>query len=64
MAWDPSTDPSVVGYRLYQGGESLIYTNVVDVGTTTLATITALVPGSTYYFAVTAYDSSGLESTF
>ena len=64
MAWDPSSDPSVVGYRLYQGGESLVYTNVVDVGNATLATITALVPGSTYYFAVTAYDSSGLESAF
>lgn len=64
LAWDLSSDPSVTGYRLYQGGQSQDYTNVVDVGNVDTTTITELMPGLTYYFAVTAYDSTGLESTF
>ncbi len=64
LAWDPSPDPSVTGYRLYQGGESQIYTNVVDVGSEDTATIAGLSPDVTYYFAVTAYDTTGLESAF
>ena len=64
LAWDPSPDPSITGYRLYQGGESQIYTNVMDVGTADTATITGLDPEVTYYFAVTAYDATGLESAF
>jgi hypothetical protein len=43
---------------------SLNYTNVVDVGSNLTASISGLVAGATYYFAVTAYDSTGLESTF
>jgi hypothetical protein len=54
----------VVGYRLYQGGVSQVYTNVVDVGNSTSNTVAGLVAGATYYFAVTAYDSVGLESAF
>ncbi|HLH54281.1 MAG TPA: fibronectin type III domain-containing protein [Verrucomicrobiae bacterium] len=64
LAWDASTDPSVVGYRLYEGTASQSYTNMVDVGDATTVTIPGLIPGTTYYFAVTAYDSSGLESPF
>ena len=64
LAWDPSTDPSVVGYRLYQGGESQVYTNVVDVGAANTTTITGLAPGATYYFALTAYDANDFESAF
>ena len=64
LAWDPSTDPSVVGYRLYQGGESQVYSNVVDVGAANTTTIKGLAPGATYYFAVTAYDANGFESDF
>ena len=64
LAWDPSPDPTVVGYELYQGVESLTYTSMVDVGNADTTTITGLIPGATYFFAVTAYDSTGLESTF
>lgn len=54
----------MTGYRLYQGGESQIYTNVVDVGSADTATISGLAQEVTYYFAVTAYDATGLESAF
>lgn len=64
LAWDPSADPSVVGYRLYEGAESQVYTNVQDIGSLTAVTVQSLIPGTTYYFAVTAYDSTGLESGF
>lgn len=64
LAWDPSADPSVMGYRLYQGTSSQIYSSVVDIGDQTTATMSALVGGVTYYFAVTAYDADGLESAF
>ena len=64
LAWDPSSDPSVVGYRLYEGNASQTYTNLVDVGTNLVATVSGLVPGATYFFAVTAYDDTGLESAF
>jgi fibronectin type III domain protein len=64
LAWDGSSDPTVVGYRLYYGGKSESYTNVLTISHATTATISNLVQGANYYFAVTAYDASGLESDF
>jgi hypothetical protein len=64
LAWDPSDDPGVVGYRIYEGMATQTYTIVIDVGNNLNATIFGLAAGETYYFAVTAYDSSGLESSF
>jgi hypothetical protein len=62
LAWDPSPDSSVAGYRLYDGVTSGTYTNVIDVGNATSATVTNLVRGVTYFFAVRAYDTNGQES--
>ncbi len=64
LAWDASTDSSVAGYHLYVGGVSQNYTNMIDTGSTASGTVSGLVAGSTYYFAVTAYDIAGLESPF
>jgi hypothetical protein len=64
VAWDPSSGSDIAGYRLYQGGASAKYTNVVDTGKLTTATVSGLVLGATYYFAATAYDSFGLESDY
>ncbi len=64
LAWDPSSDPDVTGYRLYEGGVSQVYTNTIDTGKATTVTVSGLVPGATYFFAVTAYTSIGLESPF
>ncbi len=64
LAWAPSTDSTVIGYSLYQGGTSQNYTNVISVGTNTSATVSNLIAGATYYFAVTAYNAVGLESPF
>ena len=62
LAWDPSPDPTVVGYILYEGGASGDYTNATDVGNATSATVSNLVWGCTYYFAVAAYDTNDDES--
>jgi hypothetical protein len=64
LAWSPSPDTNVVGYRVYYGVASRTYTNMVDVGAATNATISGLVEGSTYYFAATAYNILGLESDY
>lgn len=64
LAWDPSPDASVVGYRVYYGINSRGYTNSVTVNNTTNAVVTNLVSGITYYFGATAFDGSGLESDF
>lgn len=64
-AWDPNTDQVTAGYRLYwdnqpQGGSDGAYAFSADVGTATSHQVN-LLPGSTYYFVVTAYDSDGQE---
>src|SRR5664280_453483 len=64
LSWSPSIDVNVVGYRMYYGMTSHGYTNMVDVGKVTNATISGLVEGSTYFFAATTYNSLGLESSF
>ena len=52
----------MAGYVLYEGLASGTYTNTFDVGNTTNATISQLVPGSTYYFALAAYDTNRVQS--
>jgi hypothetical protein len=64
LAWTRSSDTNVAGYNVYYGGASGTYTNMVNVGSATNATISGLIPGTTYYFAATAYSSSGVGSPF
>ena len=64
LAWDPSPEPLVTGYRLYYGTSSGNFTNVVDAGNRTEYTVTGLNAGTSYYFVVTAYTGAGDESTF
>lgn len=68
----PLTD--LAGYNIYWGTSSRTYSNMATVLTCTACpdpvgaereqTCTALEPGKTYYFAVTAFDLSGNESDF
>jgi hypothetical protein len=64
LAWDPDTDTNIAGYKIYYGPAAGVYTNTVDVGNVTNATISSLVTGTTYHFAATAYDTSALESDY
>jgi hypothetical protein len=64
LAWNPSLDVTVTGYRLYYGAAPEQYTNSIVVGNTTSCTVTGLVNGTTYYFSTTAFNDSGIESPF
>jgi hypothetical protein len=66
-AWLPSGDPSVMGYvvsfgtQSVAGGQAPAYEQSVDAGTSTLHTECSLPPG-TYYFAVQARNAGGLSA--
>ena len=64
LTWDPSPSPEVVGYNLYYGAASGNYTNTVAMGSVTTVTVSGLLSGVTYYFAVTAVGADGQESGF
>jgi len=61
---DPSADSDVVGYNVYYGTASGSYTTKVNAGNATTYIVSNLQAGSTYYFAATAYDSYGYESSY
>ena len=64
LQWDPNTEADLAGYRLYYGFSSRSYDNVVDLGDQTTYTLSGLEQGQTYYFALTAFDTEGLESGY
>src|SRR5207249_4246245 len=64
LTWDPNTYPDLAGYKLYYGTSSGSYQFSVDVGNQTSYSLAGLLEGQIYYFAVTAYNSSGVESAF
>ncbi|MCP9439213.1 MAG: fibronectin type III domain-containing protein [Nitrospira sp.] len=65
LAWDPVSDPTVIGYYIHYGKQSpnqagvCAYEESLFVSSTQ-GTVTDLDPGSTYYFAVSAYN--GIQS--
>ncbi len=70
LSWDPPTTNAdgtpladLAGFRIYYGLASRNYSWVIDVGNVTTYKIENLSP-NTYYFAVTAYDTSGNESDY
>jgi fibronectin type 3 domain-containing protein len=62
LSWDPNGEGDLAGYRVYFGASSRNYGAPIAVGLGTTYTVSALPPGATYYFAVTAYNSRGYES--
>jgi hypothetical protein len=65
LAWDPSPGTNVIAnYNVCYGVASNTYTNVVAASTNTTVSISNMVNGTTYYFAATAVDMSGLESDY
>jgi hypothetical protein len=64
LAWDPNPESNIAGYKFYYGTTSRIYPNVLDVGNRTIGSASNLVEGITYYFAITAYNTLGVESDF
>ena len=62
--WVENPESDVAGFNVYYGTASRNYQSYVDAGTFTSVEIDGLNSGITYYFAVTAYDSSGNESAY
>ena len=60
IAWDPSPEQDVVGYRVYVGTASRTYTESFDVGQQTSFTYEGL-SNTRYYFAVAAYRQGRVE---
>lgn len=65
--WDPNTETDLAGYRLYQSDTSGVYTygdgNQVETIPAGTETVTLYgVPDGTWYWVLTAYDTSGNES--
>jgi len=74
LQWDADTDPTVTGYKVYyqadssaqpfQGTGATQGPSPVNAQNQTTATIGGLDPNHAYYFAVTAYNASGVESAY
>jgi hypothetical protein len=63
LAWDASTSPNIIGYKIYRGTASGSYDSPILIGNQTSYTVTGLT-AATYYFSVTAVNASGEESGF
>ncbi|ABQ26507.1 Ig-like domain-containing protein [Geotalea uraniireducens] len=69
LQWNPNTDANLAGYKVYYQADSSTTPfngtgSPMDVSNQTTATVSNLDPGRTYYFAVSAYDTSGVESSY
>ena len=64
LAWDPNTESDLAGYKIHYGQSSGNYQYSVDIGNFTSITVSDLTEGQTYYYAATAYDIEGNESSF
>lgn len=65
LTWDPNTQSTLGGYKLYYGTASGNYSSNVDVAKQTSYTVANLQDGAKYYFAVKAYDTTRtVESGF
>ena len=62
IEWDPPGDGTTTGFILMYGEAPGSYSQQVDVGNTTSYTLNSLSDGTTYYFAVRAYDATGATS--
>jgi hypothetical protein len=54
----------LAGYKIYYGNASRRYDGSIDVGNVTITVVSNLTDGLTYYFSITAYDTSGNESGY
>lgn len=61
LAWAPGTAgaSATTGYKIYYGTVSGLHPSSVDVGLVLAGGVSGLTVGTTYYFAVVAYNADG-----
>ena len=64
LTWSPVTGTNLAGYKVYMGTASGRYGTPLDVGNVTSYTVSNLAAGTTYFFVVSSYSSSGSESSY
>ena len=67
LQWDANTETDLAGYRLYQKTDSAVppFVKIQDIpNRTTTASVTGLDSAHSYSFAVTAYNTAGIESGY
>lgn len=64
LSWYPNAETNLAGYKVHIGTAAGIYNSTVDVRNVTSYNLSNLAIGTTYYFAVSAYDTAGTESAF
>lgn len=73
LAWDPNTEPDLEGYGVYFSKDTpgppynlfgYVTTAELDDSANPTFTVTGLVKGARYFLSLTAYDTSGAESSF
>src|SRR5262245_34574827 len=64
LDWNPNTEPDLEGYKIYVATASGAYSGAFGTApaTATSFVVNGLQPGVTYFFVVTAFDTSGNES--
>jgi hypothetical protein len=67
LTWDANSEVDLAGYRVYMGTVTGTYTRVAEIGLVTTYSGAVQVPDDSltnYYFVLTAFDTSNLESDY
>ncbi|MDJ0889385.1 MAG: FG-GAP-like repeat-containing protein [Desulfobacterales bacterium] len=64
LGWHANSESDIAQYNIYYGTSPRSYGNPIPTGKQTTYTVNNLVENETYYFALTALDTSGNESGF
>jgi hypothetical protein len=64
LTWNTNPEADIAGYKLHYDTDAAgyPYANSVNLGNVTSYTLSSLTTGTTYYTAISAYDSDGNES--
>jgi Fibronectin type III domain len=62
LSWNADAGSTLAGYKLYMRTSSGTYGTPTTLGLVTTTNVSTLVRGTTYYFALTAFNNGGQES--